>query len=155
MPLSPDTSYATIADATVYHADRGNDAWINASPVEQSSALIRATDYIDTTYRAHGDSLDPAQPLQWPREGQTGVDRRVQRATMILAAEALTGPLQARSERGIKELKQALDGVGSTETVYDDAAPADPYPHVTSLLSDIATLRSDHQPGVWVGRVAK
>ena len=74
-------AYGTIADWRAYAAARGNDAPANASDVDASAALERASDYIRTRYviRMNLDeaaenvieatyiaaSLDLAQPGLW------------------------------------------------------------------------------------------
>lgn len=147
-------SYASQEDTAIYHSDRGNTQWVMTTDAGQISALIRATDYLDGHYRAHGFPLNPAQGLQWPRAGDGAVPRAVRHATMMLALEALSGPLTGRAERGVKSITESAEGVGSTSTTYDDTLPTDLYPHVTAILSDVATLRSAGR-GVWVGRVIK
>jgi hypothetical protein len=44
-------SYGDLAGANTYHADRGNSAWTGTDTVK-SQALIRAQDYIRTSYVA-------------------------------------------------------------------------------------------------------
>lgn len=137
-------SYGAVAGATTFHADRANDAWAAANASVQTSALIRATDDIEANFRAtSGARLTTAQGLQFPRDDGQGVPAAVLKATYILALEALSGPLRASAERGIKSTKESLEGVVSTETVYDDAAvaPVDAYPAITALLADVAAPR--------------
>lgn len=62
--------YGTLDEADAFHAARGNDAWVGASEVARSAALVRASSYIDGRYRdrfsgrkANGRS----QALEWPR----------------------------------------------------------------------------------------
>ncbi len=148
-------SYLSVADATDYHAERGDDVWADATPSTMAKALVRATDYIEATYRARGNPLTASQGLQWPRVGDWGLDARVKRATAILAVEALSGPLSARAKRGVKMEMVEGDGAGKIQTTYDEAAPEDPFPHVTSLLSDIAAKRSAAGATVSGGRVVR
>lgn len=150
-------SYATVAAFKLYQADRGEDL-SDYETAQLSAALVKATDCIDSTYRANGLPLLANQALQWPREGDYGLDGRVVRATMILALAALSGPLQARVERNVKLSKVSLDGGGSVETAYEDGSPADAFPHVTAILSPIASLRSDTGTGgngVMISRVVR
>lgn len=147
-------SYASTEDTAIYHSDRGHTQWVMTTDAGQISALIRATDYLDAHYRAHGVPLNPVQGLQWPRAGDGAVPRAVRHATMMLALEALSGPLTGRAERGVKSMSESMDGIVSTSTTYDDALPSDLYPHVTAILSDVATPRSAGG-GVWTGRVVK
>lgn len=148
-------SYLSVADATDYHAERSDDMWADATPSVMAKALVRATDYIEATYRAHGDPLSASQGLQWPRTGDWGLDARVKRATAILAVEALSGPLSVRAKRGVKMEMVEGDGAGKVQTTYDEAAPEDPFPYITSLLSDIAAKRSAAGATVSGGRVVR
>lgn len=75
-------SYVSVDQATEYHAQRGNAAWASASNDSRSSALIRATDYIDRSYQFRGSKVDPTSRWSfhapaWP--GRTG-NCRPQRA---------------------------------------------------------------------------
>lgn len=43
-------SYGTVSGADTYHAARGNAAWAAGGATPKAAALVRATDYIRTTY---------------------------------------------------------------------------------------------------------
>jgi hypothetical protein len=63
-------SYISVADATAYHAARGNAAWANlASDTVREQMLRRATDYMEAIYRPRwaGVRKLTAQALSWPR----------------------------------------------------------------------------------------
>jgi hypothetical protein len=64
-------SYATVAEATAYFADRNNTDWSGASSTAQAAALIQATDYMVQQYRERwkGVRVSSGQPLDWPRYG--------------------------------------------------------------------------------------
>lgn len=69
-------SYAAVADADAYFADRGNAVWSAISTdAEKEQALVKATDYIETMYarRFVGEMAEIDQALSWPRED--AVDR--------------------------------------------------------------------------------
>lgn len=62
--------YGTPVAALTYHADRGNTAWITAGTDERAAALLRASEYIDGTYRASFQGYKTggrAQAREWPR----------------------------------------------------------------------------------------
>jgi hypothetical protein len=69
--LANANSYASVNDADAYFADRGNQTWAAASDDDKSSALIGATDYIDTRYAGQfiGSVEFPETPqaLAFPR----------------------------------------------------------------------------------------
>lgn len=63
-------SYADVADADAYQADRGRQAWTDADAAVKAAALVRATDYIETRFgrRFVGEPLGDVQELAWPRQ---------------------------------------------------------------------------------------
>lgn len=66
--------YGTTADATTYHADRGNAAWSAAgiTDAQRTAALVRASGALDGIYggRFPGRKTGGrAQALAWPRTG--------------------------------------------------------------------------------------
>lgn len=63
-------SYISVADATTYHANRGNTAWAAlASDTVREQCLRRATDFIEQRYRMYWDGYKKyaTQVLSWPR----------------------------------------------------------------------------------------
>lgn len=63
-------SYVTVEDADAYHSAHLNEGWFVEEPSKKEAALIRATGFIDTTYRARFPgypSRGRAQALEWPR----------------------------------------------------------------------------------------
>jgi hypothetical protein len=75
-------SYVDVAGADAYHAARGNAAWATSTaedgtattrPAEErEAALLRATAFIDATYRDRFPGYRArgrAQALEWPRVG--------------------------------------------------------------------------------------
>lgn len=67
-------SYASLADATAYHAANGNASWAAAASGDQETALRRATAWIDATYRGRwqGSRVNGRdQALDWPRYNVT------------------------------------------------------------------------------------
>lgn len=120
-------SYASIADADTYFADRGTGTWTGSDAVKEG-ALIRATAYIDATYRFVGIIVDRTQALAWPRyeaydrEGRilSGVPAAVIGATCELALYALSKPLTTvvTGQERIKSVQAGRAGV----TFQDGAA---------------------------------
>jgi hypothetical protein len=63
-------SYVSVADATAYHAARGNAAWAAvASDTVREQLLRKATDYMVQVYRLRwkGWRISVTQALDWPR----------------------------------------------------------------------------------------
>lgn len=63
-------SFISVADATTYHAARGNAAWAAlASDTIREQCLRRATDYMEQAYRNRwaGYRVTSTQSLSWPR----------------------------------------------------------------------------------------
>ena len=135
-------SYADIADADAFQADRGRQAWLDATDEVKDAALVRATDYIDGRWelKFSGKPLGDVQDLPWPREcvryPATGnpfpndeVPEDIVSAT-ILYADQVIGPtgddLEAMTELSItpdvdssnvKRLKEKVD-VLETDTEF-------------------------------------
>lgn len=62
-------SYCSVADATTYHANRGNAAWALLSATQQEQALRKATGYMLQVYRLRWQGFRQYNPqaLDWPR----------------------------------------------------------------------------------------
>ena len=63
-------SYISVADATAYHAARGNTAWAAlADDTTREQLLRKATDFMEQNYRSRwaGYMLTLTQALAWPR----------------------------------------------------------------------------------------
>jgi hypothetical protein len=114
-------SYASVADATAYHASRGNAAWALASTLNQEIALRNATDYLERKYVFRGTRKTLQQALLWPRVGviidyiyQTWPVTKLTQATCELALRALSGPLIVdQTSANVKREK-----IGPLETEY-------------------------------------
>lgn len=67
--VSNANSYALVADADAYWADRGNTAWAALSNSNKQIALVKATDYIDNRFggRMIGTKATETQALEFPR----------------------------------------------------------------------------------------
>jgi hypothetical protein len=114
-------SYASVADATAYHAARGNAAWAAASLGNQEIALRQATDYLERRYVYRGTRKTIVQALLWPRVGVyvdyinlTWPVTKLTQATCELALRALSGPLvNDQTAPNVKREK-----IGPLETEY-------------------------------------
>jgi hypothetical protein len=138
-------SYIAVADATTYHANRGNAAWATlASDTIREQLLRKATDYMVQVYRLRwkGTRVSVEQALDWPRNwveradyGQghpeltvggifyypaDEVPREVTWACAELALKANDGDLASDIEQLIKREK-----VGPIEVEYADYSRAE------------------------------
>jgi hypothetical protein len=64
-------SYITLAEADIYHRNRGMTTWDDMTDTEKEQALRRATSYMVGRYRSSwkGGRININQPLDWPRQG--------------------------------------------------------------------------------------
>lgn len=130
-------SYISVADASTYHANRGNAAWASlASDAVREQLLRKATEYMLQTYRGKwkGVRASTTQALDWPRSGvevddvplgriayyysNAAVPVEVQRACAELALKALTADLLADLEQGV-----VSETIGPITTQYDRSTP--------------------------------
>lgn len=137
-------SFASVATADTYFADRGNAAWAALTTTAKEQALRLATDHMGATWGAlwRGYRKTEAQALDWPRVGWAGVPVAIERACCELAVRASAGPLtvdegpQVESER-----------VGPIAVAYAEGARQNVrYAHVWNLLAPFL------QPHVIVAR---
>lgn len=114
-------SYAALADADDFHADRGNADWAVATEAVREQKLILATDWLDMNWT-------------W-REGIEGVPAQVARAAMLLAREALTTTLAAaQDDRQLKRERVKVEGAVEREREYE-AGTVDRFPWLLAMLS--------------------
>jgi len=123
-------SYCSVADATTYHAARGNTAWAAlATDALREAALRKATDYMTQAYRSRwqGARYTETQALDWPRQGvvrdswAVGYDEvptEVKYACAELALKAATADLSPDLTQGVTREK-----VGQIEVEYDKSSP--------------------------------
>lgn len=94
-------SYASVAFADAYFAERGNAVWAAIDlDADKEVLLIQATDYIETIYsrRFIGEMVAMQQPLSWPRNeaepyAADTVPLPLMKATVEYALRAIAGPL--------------------------------------------------------------
>ncbi len=140
-------SYISVADATTYHANRGNSTWAAlASDTVREQALRKATDYMEQSYRIRwkGYRVNSTQKLSWPRYEVKRIDQygympsdyvplEVQNACAELALKAASEDLAPDLEQGVKREK-----IGPIETEYDTAsAPFKVFRAVDNMLSPL------------------
>jgi hypothetical protein len=116
-------SFISVADATTYHAARGNAAWAAlASDTIREQCLRKATDYMEAVYRLRwsGYRTGTIQVLSWPRYAvprkdyavfaghaltsyyaSDAVPATVANACAELALRAATGELSPDIERAV------------------------------------------------------
>lgn len=156
-------SYISVADASTYHAGRGNIAWAAiATDALREQALRRATDFMIQRYRQvwKGSRMDQSQVLDWPRgyvylqpfiKGalypygtfpymvpNNIVPDLVKRACAELALRtAVSGDLLADLSQGV-----VSESVGPIKTEYDRYSPQSKrYPAIDTMLAEFLTTR--------------
>lgn len=118
-------SYISVADATAYHAARGNSAWAGlASDTVREQMLRRATDYMEQAYAIQwkGERVTDTQALSWPRSCVPGVASdivplAVSRACAEMALRAISGDLAPDLSGQVKQ-----ETVGPISVTYADGA---------------------------------
>jgi hypothetical protein len=151
-------SYSSVADASALHAARNTAAWFAASLAEQEAALIEATDWVDS-HDFVGEIEFGAQALAFPRlyaydrEGRllVGVPAQVKRATILLAADALSGALRPSTAATSGALKRKKVGPLELEYFEGGQATARSFPEVDALLRGLVV----GGPGGISGKVAR
>lgn len=98
--LANSNSYASIAEADAFFADRGSEDW-EGSDAEKEYALIAASDYIDARFggRLRGQPLLTTQAMEFPRKQAydrygnaiTGVPDQLKEATFQYAVRHICG----------------------------------------------------------------
>lgn len=135
-------SYASVAEADSYFANRGNDAWADLDTGQKEVALRLATDYMLQNYRQSWKgtrvkgTLD--QALDWPRHSvytdditvtqryagsrflvpSDIVPKEVKHACIELAWKTTTAELAPDLERGV-----ISETIGPISTTYDKGSP--------------------------------
>ena len=136
-------SYISVADASTYHAARGNTAWAAlATDALREAALRKATDFMRQVYRSRwqGYKVNEDQALDWPRyyvevEGYAIdsdiVPTEIKNACAELALRASAADLNPDLTQGV-----AREKVGQIEVEYDKASPQfTRYRAIDALLS--------------------
>jgi len=147
--LADAESYISVADATAYHAARGNSAWAAlASDTVREQALRKAADYLGETYRDRwtGYRVTTTQALDWPRYGAPRRDLpsdgyHVQYASDVIPAEVVRAcaELAIRAAAGDltedEEQRIAAVSAGSVSVTFQaGSSPRKKFPAVDGLL---------------------
>ena len=139
--LSNSNSYASVAQADSYYADRGNAEWAALTTTEKQQALIKGTDFLEATYRSSwkGYRVTSTQALSWPRAEVVAdtfpipaniVPLPVVYACAELALRSTTAELLADQGQTVKREK-----VDVLEVEYQDYSdPTERYPAVNRIL---------------------
>jgi hypothetical protein len=143
-------SYASVADADTYHANRANTDWASLATAAKEAALRKATDYMTQQYgeRWKGYRYTNTQALDWPRSWvlkpgpfienfyeHDEIPAPVSRACMELALRASAGDLSEDTAQEIIREK-----VGQIETEYQPGSRAGAkYPAVERGLAPLLT----------------
>lgn len=80
-------AYVTVAEFRAYHADRGTDV-VGYVDADVQTAVVRATDYLDTRFTFRGDKVTTAQRTAWPRTGPEDDDELVRVGVPVEVKEA-------------------------------------------------------------------
>ena len=132
-------TYASVADADAYWADRASATWAAATDDAKAAALIQSTDYLNGLSWATGTPV--GDDMAWPRTGATSpsggsfsmsmVPTAVVQACCYMAGEIVGGatPLAA-TDRPLTKLT-----AGAVSMEWDASASQAPqYPALKSIL---------------------
>ena len=128
-PLSNANAYIAVQDFKDYHDDRGNA--YTASDTEIETAIVRATDYMDSRWTFAGDREDVDQSTECPRSGvydpRTGFEvnhypAELTEACAEYSMSAIAGTLYPNPNvdttgQAVKQLRKKVDVI-ETETEY-------------------------------------
>jgi hypothetical protein len=140
--LADANSYASVADADAYVADRGIAGWATLSSTVKQQSLIRGTDYLEQTYREawRGFRVTSTQALSWPRSdvvvdtflvAANVVPKAVIRACIEMALRASDGD-ELISDLGQQVVREKVDVIETQYAPY--SSPSVRYPAVNRLL---------------------
>ena len=147
--LENSNSYASIAEADDYWTLRNATDWTDdLSDEEKTSALVKASQYLDFAYRWTGDRYSSVQAMSWPRVVffdrdframyANEIPQRVKDATCELAREsALNGDLMGTLDRGGRVQSETVGPL--SVSYFADAGGRKEYPLVDAILADLIT----------------
>ena len=146
---STSESFISVADADLYHSNRGNTAWAALTEPTKEQCLRRSTDYMEQVYRLRwlGYRVTITQALSWPRDEVQRLDLtllnqysyyennvvppEVKNACAELALKAASGELLPDLTQGV--LREKVDVL---EVEYDKYSPQSPrYTAIDRLLA--------------------
>lgn len=131
-------SYISVADATAYHAARGNSAWAGlASDTVREQMLRRATDFMVATYKQRwkGVPVSTVQALDWPR---AYVEREYSYSTLGTPPSSIDGNLWWPSDEVPTAVQRACAEL-ALRAIDGDLAPDLGAPVVREKVGPIET----------------
>lgn len=149
--LQNSNSYASVAAADDYVAERGMAGWSGLDTSAKQQALIKATDYLEATYRDawKGDRVTQTQALSWPRISAY-VDRflldsnivplPVIKACVEMAVRSASGEVLI-ADQGQRVKREKVDVIEIEYQDYSD--PTQRYPFVNRMLTAYLKSASD------------
>jgi len=149
--VSNANSYASVSAANSYVTDRGVTGWIDLSTSAKEQALIKATDYLEATYRDawKGSRIAAAQSLSWPRSGVVAdgflllanvVPVPVVYSCIEMAIRAASGETLI-ADQGQRVKREKIDVIEIEYQDYSD--PTARYPFVNRMLMPYLFSSSD------------
>lgn len=144
-------SYASVASADSYVADRGITGWSTLTTPDKQQALIKATDYLEATYRDawKGNRITATQSLSWPRANVI-IDGFLMDANIVplnvinscveMALRASSGEALI-ADQGQVVKSEKIDVIEIQYQDYSD--PTLRYPFVNRMLSPYLLSSSD------------
>ena len=159
--LSNANSYASVSAADSYVADRGITGWASLSQTIKEQSLVKATDYLEATYRAawKGNRVSETQALSWPRYNvvvdgfnfaSNGVPLQVVNACIEMAIRASAGETLL-ADQGQRVRREKIDVIEVEYQDYSD--PTQRYPLVNRMV--MPYLISASESGFSVTRVIR
>jgi hypothetical protein len=159
--LSNANSYASVSAADSYVADRGITGWASLSQTIKEQSLVKATDYLEATYRAawKGNRVSETQALSWPRYNvvvdgfnfaSNVVPLQVVNACIEMAIRASAGETLL-ADQGQRVRREKIDVIEVEYQDYSD--PTQRYPLVNRMV--MPYLISASESGFGVTRVIR
>lgn len=139
-------AYNDVAGVELYMADRGLSWSGSPTTAQKEAAIIKATDYIDATYRFIGNRASSSQALAWPRAQATDVVEGVDIATNIVPPAVIraTSELAVKVQTGTELLPDMDRGgminsasVGPVSVSYQNGAPVGTVYGITGILKGL------------------
>lgn len=144
-------SYASVSAADGYVADRGIAGWTSLATSVKQQALIKATDYLEATYRDawKGNRITATQTLSWPRSNVIVDGFLLPADTVPFAVEYSCIEMALRSaagetliaDQGQRVKREKIDVIEIEYQDYSD--PTLRYPFVNRMLSPYLLSSSD------------
>ena len=140
--LSNSNSYASVAAADSYFADRGVTSWAALTTTAKEQALIKGTDYLEQTYRESwkGYRVTSTQSLSWPRSevivdtfpvAANIVPSAIVKACVEMALRASDGE-DLIADLGQQIIKEKVDVIETTYAEFGSLSAR--YPAVNRLV---------------------